>query len=58
MNYLYWAILAGKVVCLNFAIAYTFGNIGRILYGKPESRVQIYAMSAGITGFVTLQWLI
>jgi hypothetical protein len=58
MQYAYELILAGKVISLLFGIAYTFGNIGRLSYGKAMSGYQIYIMAAGITGFVTLQWLI
>lgn len=58
MNNIQLAMLVGKVICLIFSIAYTYGNIGRVAYGEPVSRWQIYIMSTSITGFITLQWLI
>jgi hypothetical protein len=51
-------ILAGKVLCLLISIAYTFTCVGKICYGHSVSQFQTFTMAAGITGFVTLQWLI
>lgn len=51
-------ILAGKVVSLFLAIAFGFVNIVKAFRGQSFSSANNYMMSAGITTFVTLQWLI
>jgi len=51
-------ILAGKIISLFVAIAFGFINVVKSTYGHPITQSNNYVMSAGITGFVTLQWLI
>ena len=51
-------ILLGKVICLFIGIAFGFINVVKATYGHNISQWNNYLMSAGITGFITLQWLI
>lgn len=51
-------ILAGKVVSLFYAIMHVVAVGGNIKVGRPVSRPEMVLMSASVTAFVTLQWLI
>jgi len=51
-------ILVGKMISLFIAIAFGFINIAKVTYRQDISEANNYLMSAGITIFVTLQWLI
>jgi len=51
-------ILIGKAVFLFLAIAFGFINLVKMKYGHAITDKNNYLMSAGITGFITLQWLI
>ena len=51
-------ILVGKLVSLFFAVAYSFTNVSRVFAGQNIPPTNVYLMSAGISIFVALQWLI
>lgn len=51
-------ILIGKVVSLFFAIMHVVAVVGNIKVGRPIDRPEMLLMSASVTAFVTLQWLI
>lgn len=54
-------MLIGILKCafLIVGIVYGFGNIGRIIYKKSISDLQLFIMAIGIVGFLALQfnWL-
>ena len=51
-------ILIGKVVFLFLAISFGFINLVKMKYGHALTDKNNFLMSAGITGFITLHWLI
>ena len=46
-----------KFICLALGIAYGLSNVGKLIRGLRITDFQMWAMSIGIAGFVTLQWL-
>lgn len=52
------ALLFGKIIFLFIAILYTVVNGSRIIRGQHVPAANMITMAAGITGFITLMWLI
>ena len=51
-------LLILKVIFLFFAILFSIANVGNVYVKAGANKSCIVAQSLGITGFITLQWLI
>jgi uncharacterized membrane protein len=49
-------MLAGKIVCLFIAVMFTVVNL--LKASNKEEVPTLNLMSSGITGFITLEWLL
>ena len=47
-----------KITCIYLTVHFASLNLCKMVYGKGITFSNFAYMSAGITGFITLQWLI
>jgi len=51
-------MFALKIFCLFIGIMYSYSNTINAMHGKKVPSTMVILQAVGITGFITLQWLV
>ena len=51
-------MLIAKIICMFLAILFTLNNSVKVMAKEPIPAANFILQAIGVTGFITLQWLI